>query len=119
MTRDVAPRLGYRKPALVHSIFFSPLQGRGGKMSASVANTAVYLTDTPKQVFILSADNIALFHFQNEFSDNFTVIIIFSRSRIRSISTLLVVGERHWSFRFPTLKNYHVELDSFKHFTVP
>lgn len=50
MTRDVAPRLGYCKPALVHSIFFSPLQGRGGKMSSSIANTAVYLTDTPKQI---------------------------------------------------------------------
>ena len=26
-TRDVAPRLGYRKPALIHSKFFPPLQG--------------------------------------------------------------------------------------------
>lgn len=50
MTRDVAPRLGYPKPCLVHSTFFPPLQGRGGKMSASTANTAVYMTDTPKQV---------------------------------------------------------------------
>ncbi len=50
MTRDVAPRLGYHKPALIHSKFFSPLQGRGGKMSSSGANTAVFLTDTPKQI---------------------------------------------------------------------
>jgi len=50
MTRDVAPRMGCRKPSLVHSKFFPPLQGRGGKMSGSLANTAVYLTDTPKQI---------------------------------------------------------------------
>lgn len=50
MTRDVAPRLGYQKPALIHCKFFPPLQGRGGKMSGSSANSAVYVTDTPKQV---------------------------------------------------------------------
>lgn len=50
MTRDVAPRLGYLKPALIHCKFFPPLQGRGGKMSGSAANSAVYVTDTPKQV---------------------------------------------------------------------
>jgi len=50
MTRDVAPRMGFRKPALIHSKFFPPLQGRGGKMSGSLANTAVFLTDTPKQI---------------------------------------------------------------------
>jgi len=52
MTRDVAPRLGYTKPSLVHCVFFPPLQGRGGKMSGSIANTAVYVTDTPKQVHV-------------------------------------------------------------------
>jgi tryptophanyl-tRNA synthetase len=46
----VAPRLGYLKPALIHCKFFPPLQGRGGKMSGSLANTAVYVTDTAKQV---------------------------------------------------------------------
>jgi tryptophanyl-tRNA synthetase len=50
MTRDVAPRMGCHKPSLIHSKFFSPLTGRGGKMSGSIANTAVYLTDTPKQI---------------------------------------------------------------------
>ena len=50
MTRDVAPRLQCNKPALVHSKFFPPLQGRGGKMSGSAANSAVFLTDTPKQI---------------------------------------------------------------------
>jgi tryptophanyl-tRNA synthetase len=50
MTRDVAPRMGLHKPALIHSKFFPPLQGRGGKMNASAANSAVFLTDTPKQI---------------------------------------------------------------------
>jgi len=50
MTRDVAPRMRLHKPALIHSKFFPPLQGRGGKMNASTANSAVFLTDTPKQI---------------------------------------------------------------------
>jgi tryptophanyl-tRNA synthetase len=50
MTRDVAPRLGFYKPSLIHSKFFPALQGHDTKMSASDANTAVYLTDTPKEV---------------------------------------------------------------------
>jgi len=50
MTRDVAPRMGLHKPALIHSKFFPPLQGRGGKMSGSVGNSAVFLTDTMKQI---------------------------------------------------------------------
>jgi tryptophanyl-tRNA synthetase len=50
MTRDVAPRLGFKKPGLIHSKFFPPLQGVGGKMSAYSANSAVYLTDTNKQI---------------------------------------------------------------------
>lgn len=50
MTRDVAPRLGYKKPALIHSKFFPALQGHNTKMSASDSNTAIYLTDTKKQI---------------------------------------------------------------------
>lgn len=50
MTRDVAPRMGCKKPALIHSTFFPPLQGVGNKMSGSLVHTAVYLTDTPKQI---------------------------------------------------------------------
>lgn len=46
MTRDVAPRLGYRKPSTLYCKFFPPLQGRGGKMSGSEMNGAVYITDT-------------------------------------------------------------------------
>lgn len=50
MTRDVAPRLGYLKPALIHSVFFPALQGLGTKMSASDPMTAVFLTDTPEEI---------------------------------------------------------------------
>lgn len=53
MTRDVAPRLGYQKPALLHSKFFPALQGHQTKMSSSVqANvpTGIFLTDTPNQI---------------------------------------------------------------------
>ena len=50
MTRDVAPRLGFKKPALMHSSFMPALQGAQTKMSGSDANSAVYLTDTPKQI---------------------------------------------------------------------
>ncbi|XP_066925110.1 tryptophan--tRNA ligase, cytoplasmic-like [Clytia hemisphaerica] len=50
MTRDVAPRLNYIKPALIHSTFLPALQGAKTKMSASVTNSAVFLTDTPKQI---------------------------------------------------------------------
>nr|XP_057947456.1 tryptophan--tRNA ligase, cytoplasmic [Doryrhamphus excisus] len=50
MTRDVAPRLGYPKPALLLSTFFPALQGAQTKMSASDANSSIFLTDTAKQI---------------------------------------------------------------------
>ncbi|KAL0269107.1 UNVERIFIED_CONTAM: hypothetical protein PYX00_006942 [Menopon gallinae] len=50
MTRDVAPKLGYSKPALVHSTFFPALQGAKTKMSASDPNSSIFLTDTAKQI---------------------------------------------------------------------
>jgi len=50
LTRDVAPRLGYLKPALIHSKFFPALQGPQTKMSASDQNSAIFVTDTPKQI---------------------------------------------------------------------
>ena len=50
MTRDVAPRLGFKKPALIHSSFFPALQGAKTKMSASVPTSSIFLTDTPKQI---------------------------------------------------------------------
>ena len=50
MTRDVAPKLGLRKPALIHSKFFPALKGKTGKMSASDASTSIYVTDTAKMI---------------------------------------------------------------------
>ncbi|XP_022868460.1 tryptophan--tRNA ligase, cytoplasmic isoform X2 [Olea europaea var. sylvestris] len=50
MTRDVAPRLGYHKPALIESLFFPALQGETGKMSASDPNSAIYVTDSGKDI---------------------------------------------------------------------
>ncbi|KAK7255809.1 hypothetical protein RIF29_29230 [Crotalaria pallida] len=50
MTRDVAPRIGYHKPALIESSFFPALQGENGKMSASDPNSAIYVTDSAKDI---------------------------------------------------------------------
>ncbi|CAM6096514.1 unnamed protein product [Calypogeia fissa] len=50
MTRDVAPRIGFLKPALIESSFFPALQGDSGKMSASDKTTAIYVTDFPKEI---------------------------------------------------------------------
>ncbi|WCJ41565.1 Tryptophan--tRNA ligase cytoplasmic [Euphorbia peplus] len=50
MTRDVAPRLGYHKPSLIESTFFPALQGETGKMSASDPNSAIYVTDSAKEI---------------------------------------------------------------------
>jgi len=50
MTRDVAPRLGYPKPGLIHSSFLPALQGAQLKMSGSAPTTSIFLTDTNKQI---------------------------------------------------------------------
>jgi len=50
MTRDVAPRLGYLKPALIHSTFFPALQGAKTKMSASDPNSSINLSDSAKVI---------------------------------------------------------------------
>lgn len=50
MTRDVAPRLNYPKPALLHSVFFPALQGAQSKMSASDPTSSIFLTDTPEEI---------------------------------------------------------------------
>ncbi|KAK9667867.1 hypothetical protein RND81_13G016900 [Saponaria officinalis] len=42
--------LGYVKPALIESIFFPALQGEVGKMSASDPNSAIYVTDSAKDI---------------------------------------------------------------------
>lgn len=48
--RDVADKLKFSKPSLIHSRFFPALQGSTTKMSASDENTAIFMTDTAKQV---------------------------------------------------------------------
>jgi tryptophanyl-tRNA synthetase len=50
VTRDVAPRLGWKKPALVHSKFFPALQGYKTKMSGSATASSVFVTDSPKDI---------------------------------------------------------------------
>jgi tryptophanyl-tRNA synthetase len=47
VTRDVAPKLGYLKPAQIHCRFVPGL-GRGGKMSASMPETAIFTVDQPE-----------------------------------------------------------------------
>lgn len=50
LTRDAAPRLNGVKPSLIHSKFFPALQGDNTKMSSSVAESAIFLDDTPKKI---------------------------------------------------------------------
>eukprot|EP01147_Barroeca_monosierra_P006515 gene6515-7503_t len=46
LTRDVAPRLGFNKPALLHSVFFPAMTGGSSKMSSSVnSGSSIFLTD--------------------------------------------------------------------------
>ncbi len=52
VARDVYPKLGYYKPAVIHSTFLPPLAGIDGKMSRSEAHSAIFTTDSPKDVEI-------------------------------------------------------------------
>ena len=49
VTRDVAQKLGYYKPAQIHCRFLPGL-GVGGKMSASEPETSIFTTDPPEVV---------------------------------------------------------------------
>jgi len=55
MARDVAPRLNFPKPALLHSTFFPAWQGPGSKMSASDPNSVICM---PFYVYILIGKNV-------------------------------------------------------------
>ncbi len=46
-SRDVAPKLGFYKPAQIHCKFIPGL-GKGGKMSASEPETCIFTTDSPE-----------------------------------------------------------------------
>src|SRR3989338_11556939 len=50
VARDVYPKLGYYKPALIEGMFLPPLIGVEGKMSSSEADVAILTTDTPEMV---------------------------------------------------------------------
>lgn len=50
LARDILPKLGYYKPAAIHSVFLPSLRGPEGKMSSSKASTAIYTTDSPEKV---------------------------------------------------------------------
>lgn len=49
ITRDIAPKLGYYKPAQIHCRFLPGL-GKGGKMSASQPETSIFTIDPPDVV---------------------------------------------------------------------
>ncbi len=49
IAREVAPKLGFYKPAQMHSKFMPGL-GQGGKMSASIPETAIFTTDDQKTI---------------------------------------------------------------------
>lgn len=50
MMRDVAPRIGAPKPAVLHSLHLPAMNGVQTKMSASVESTAIYLADSDQQI---------------------------------------------------------------------
>jgi tryptophanyl-tRNA synthetase len=50
LCRDVAQRLKYQKPSLIHSQFFPALGGPGSKMSASLDSSAIFMSDTANQI---------------------------------------------------------------------
>ncbi len=50
ITRDVAPKIGREKPALIHNIMIPSLSGPGGKMSASEESGTIYTTDPPEVI---------------------------------------------------------------------
>jgi len=50
VTRDVAPKLGYYKPAAIHNTFLPGLQGPDTKMSSSKPESTIFTTDTAEDV---------------------------------------------------------------------
>jgi len=50
LTRDIAPKIGKIKPAIIHNIMIPALQGPGGKMSASEESGTIFTTDSPEIV---------------------------------------------------------------------
>jgi len=50
LTRDVAHKLKYPKPALIHSKFIPSLGGAQSKMSASVETSSIFMSDSLKKI---------------------------------------------------------------------
>ena len=50
LTRDVAHKLKYPKPALIHSKFIPSLGGAQTKMSASVETSSIFMSDNLKKI---------------------------------------------------------------------
>lgn len=50
MTRDIAEKMGFSKPAQIHSKFLPSLETQGGKMSSSKPETAIFTTDEPEVI---------------------------------------------------------------------
>ncbi|BGP50216.1 tryptophan--tRNA ligase [Rhodotorula kratochvilovae] len=50
LTREAAQRLKYKKPALIHAKFIPSLLGAQSKMSASAAESSIYMTDSAKEI---------------------------------------------------------------------
>lgn len=50
LTRDVAQKLKYPKPSLLHAKFFPALQGPQTKMSSSDVTSSIYMNDKPPQI---------------------------------------------------------------------
>ncbi|MEM2874314.1 MAG: tryptophan--tRNA ligase, partial [Candidatus Nanoarchaeia archaeon] len=49
IARDVLPKLGFYKPAIIHAKFLTGLLA-DGKMSASIPHSTIYTTDSPAEV---------------------------------------------------------------------
>ena len=50
MTRDIAQKLKYKKPASIYSTFFPALQGKKTKMSSSVGTSSILVSDKPNEI---------------------------------------------------------------------
>lgn len=50
IARDVYPKLGFYKPAIIHGVFLPPLMGISGKMDTTGDGMAILTTDSPEEV---------------------------------------------------------------------
>lgn len=48
--RDIAPKINEQKPIIIYSRFISSLHGKNKKMSSSVNNSAIFLTDSATEI---------------------------------------------------------------------